>query len=96
MIPFTQYLRPDGRTRVVQVERPADIEALAQRCLAAGVRFEVEELMTLEASLAAVRDTPDGEIESLSIQVVPNGPEVLEATDRLIREAAARIAKEAA
>ena len=92
MIPFTQYLRPDGRTRRVTIERPPDIEALAQQCLAAGVRFEVEELTTGEASLEAVLTERDGEIESLSLQVVPNGPPVIEATDCLIREAAAQIA----
>lgn len=83
MIPFTQYLRPAGRTRVVRIDRPAEVEATAHRLIDAGVRFEAEVLTTGEVSLTA--EDRDG--EQLAIEVVPNGPGVSEAVDRLVAAA---------
>jgi hypothetical protein len=79
-IPFTQYLRPDGAKRDVSIERPPEIEALAQRFIASGGRFECEELRTGEASLTAVKYDRD-----VAIKVVPNGPAVLDAVDAVVR-----------
>jgi hypothetical protein len=90
-IPFTQYLRPHGRKAEVSVERPAEITTLAQQFIAMGGWFECEELSTGHASLTAcmlVDDEP-GDIE---IQIVPNGPEVPSAVDRLVRAAVANAA----
>lgn len=89
MIPFTQYLLPDGRKRQVGVERPPDIEALAERFIASGGWFEAEILTTGEVSLTAC-DTIDDEPQDIDIELAPNGPEVPEAVDRLIL----RISKE--
>lgn len=83
MIPFTQYLRPDGRKRETGIERPRDIEDAAQRFIASGGWFEAEELATGEASLTACREV-DGEPQDIAAEVVPNGPEVPAAVDRLI------------
>jgi len=84
MIPFTQYVRPDGRRRAVEVERSPEIEQLAEQFIAAGGRYECEELTTGHASLTAVH--PDCETGDCAIEVVVNGPAVPEAVDRVVRK----------
>jgi len=79
-IPFTQYLRPDGRKRDVTIERSPEVEALAQRFIASGGKFECEELRTGEASFTAVKYGRD-----VAIELVPNGPAVPAAVDRVVR-----------
>lgn len=81
MIPFTQYLRPDGRIRETGISRPADVEAKAQEILNAGYRFECEELHTKDVSLTIF--DPEAE-EDVAIELVPNGPAVPAAVDKLI------------
>jgi hypothetical protein len=87
-IPFTQYMRPDGRQVPVSVERPSDIETLAHSFIDAGGWFEVEHLSTGHASLTACW-VVDGEPQDIAIRVVENGPAVPSAVDELVREAAA-------
>jgi hypothetical protein len=81
-IPFTQYLRPNGRQVQVffQCQDPA-VADKAQRILAAGYRLECEELLTGEVSL-----TIGNEEEDLAWQLCPNGPEVPRAVSRLIMD----------
>ena len=78
-IPFIQYLRPDGRKRIGGFERPDKIVNLAQKIIDRGFRFECEHLVTGEISLTISNDEADHAIE-----IVSNGPEVLDAIDRLI------------
>jgi hypothetical protein len=78
-IPFTQYMRPNGRQVVVSIDRPAEIAAKAEKIIARGFRFECEHLTTGHASLTIADDRGDHAIE-----VVANGPEVPLAVDRLI------------
>lgn len=79
-IEFTQYLLPDGRKTNVWIERPQAVVDRAQRIRAQGFRFEVEMLSDMETvSLTITDDEMDHAIE-----VVPNGPAVPEAVDRLI------------
>ncbi len=81
-IPFTQYLRPNGRKVQVQFQcENADVAAKAQRILAAGFRLECEELMNGMVSLTIGNDEED-----LAWQLCPNGPEVPAAVHRLILE----------
>lgn len=80
-IPFTQYLRPNGRTAPVEIGRSAEVEQKAQEIMAAGYRFECEHLTTGHASLT-IHD-PRIE-EDVAIEVVPNGPGVPAAVDRLV------------
>lgn len=80
-IPFTQFLRPDGRQMVVTIERPAEIAAKAEKIMARGLRFECEHLTTGHVSLTIADDDGDHAIE-----VVENGPEVPAAVDRLISQ----------
>lgn len=85
-IPFTQYLRPDGRRVPVEISVSAGIYALARRVIDAGGCFEVEHLRGNYAWLtAAYRD------HDIAIRVVKNGPEVPPAVDALVIEAATRL-----
>jgi len=80
-IPFTQYLRPDGRRRSVEIERPEDIERKALQIIQAGYVFECEHLTTGHASFT-IADPVKG--EDVAIEVVPSGPAVPDAVDRLV------------
>lgn len=91
MIPFTQYLLPNGRRSHIEIERPADIEAMAERFMRSGGRFECEVLRDLETvSLTAARKV-DGEDQDIAIELCKNGPDVVDAVDQLVRNAAAYI-----
>lgn len=87
-IPFTQYLLPDGRKRPQWIERPAEIETLAARFIAAGGRYECEMLTTGEVSFTAVLDDDDPPV---AIEVCSNGPDVPGKVDDLIRNSVARL-----
>jgi hypothetical protein len=78
-IPFTQFLRPNGRRVGVRISRPEEVETKARAIMDAGYWFEVEELTTGHASLTVTSRDQDEMFE-----VVPNGPEVPPAVDRLI------------
>lgn len=83
---FTQYLRPDGRSRQTTIERSAQVAEKAKRIKAAGYRLECEVLGTGEVSFTVTDDEADHEIE-----VCSNGPDVPTAVDRLIEAAYKRI-----
>lgn len=78
-IEFTQYIMPYGRPQPVSIDRPDEIAAKAKAITDEGYRFECEVLSTGEVSLTVCDDDGD-----LDIEVVPNGPSVPEAVDRLI------------
>lgn len=80
-IPFTQYLMPDGRIRQIAIDRPKDICDKALDIIKAGYRFEAEMLRTGEISLTIFCIADE---EDVDIEVIPNGPEVPLAVDRLI------------
>jgi hypothetical protein len=81
-IPFTQYLRPNGRRTTVWFENDdPTLAAKATELQAAGFRFECEHLRTGHASFTIVHPSYDCD---LAIEVVPNGPPVVEAVQRLI------------
>jgi hypothetical protein len=81
---FTQYLRPDGRTRPMHIVRDEAMAALAEQIAARGYQFSVEELRTGEVSLTV--DPPPGTEDDAPVahEVVSNGPDVPLAVDRLI------------
>jgi hypothetical protein len=87
-IKFTQFLMPDGRQSPVTIARPTPIADLADAIAARGFRFECEMLPTREISLTITNDD-DGDV---AIEVVPNGPEVPQAIDRMIEKFAATLA----
>lgn len=81
-VPFTQFMRPNGRSKPVLIDRPDKIARKAKILIESGHRFECEELMTGLVSLTVVYDG-----ENIDIEVVSNGPEVPKAVDRLIERA---------
>ena len=83
-IPFTQYLRPDGRKRAVEFDVIGNVAEKAKAIIDHGWIFEVEELTTLEASLTVF--DPESEV-NVAIEVVRNGPPIVPAIDRIINEA---------
>lgn len=85
-IPFTQYMRPNGRPVPVSIERPDEISAVAERIRDRGYRFECEHLLTGHVSLTIAGPDDDEDIE-----VVTNGPEVPVAIDRMVKRFAAKI-----
>lgn len=85
-IEFTQYVLPDGRRKPVLIDRPDDVAQKARRIMDAGHRFECEILTTGEVSLT-IHNIEDE--EDVDIEVVPNGPEVPVAIDRMIERFAA-------
>jgi hypothetical protein len=88
MIPFTQFLMPDGRKTTVTIERPREIEEFAKAIMRRGYRFEIEMLSTGEVSMEIVRDVPDPDVDDLlANEICPNGPPVPEHVDKMIREA---------
>lgn len=86
-VPFTQFLRPDGRQQSVTIDRPTEVVEAAQQLIARGCRFEIELLRTGEVSMECCR-TVDGETQTLAMEIVANGPPVCDAVDRLVRDAA--------
>jgi hypothetical protein len=79
-IPFTQYMRPDGRTEQVDFECDDEAVALkADQIIAAGFRFECEVLTSNEVSLTI----SDGD-DDLAGELCQNGPEVPIAIARLV------------
>ena len=94
-IEFTQFLMPSGRPDQVWIERPNAIVKKAAEIRAAGFRFETEMLSDYRTiSLTIAGDNGD-----YAIEVVPNGPSVPEAIDRMISDfdpARAALAKESA
>jgi hypothetical protein len=83
-IPFTQYLRPNGQRVTVEIDRPAEIEQLAHQFIAAGGRYECEELTTGHASLTAVH--PNCDYGDCAIEIVVSGPKVPAAVDRVVQK----------
>jgi hypothetical protein len=81
-VPFTQYLRPNGRKVDVTIDRPDDIADKAFEIIAKGYRFECEQLTTGDVSF-----TIAGDDEDVDIELCFNGVEVPAAVDRLIERA---------
>jgi hypothetical protein len=88
MIPFTQYLRPDGRQIDTEIERPEEIEIQAHALISFGCHFDAEVLRTGEVSLTCERN---GDV--LAIRVCENGPPVLTAVDEVVAEATRLLAE---
>jgi hypothetical protein len=89
MIPFTQYLLPDGHTRPMEIDMPSDVEAAAKELLEKGCNFDAEILTTGEVSVTCELDE-----ELLSIAVCENDRSIFDAVEEIIRQATAVLAKE--
>lgn len=82
---FTQFLRPHGRTRLIDLDRPRAVEAKAQALLARGCHFDIEELSTGAIHMTIELDTLDDPV--IAVQLCKNTVAVLAAVDRLVDEA---------
>lgn len=80
-IPFTQYLRPNGRKKAVSVEVSPDIAEKARSIIAKGLCFECEVLMTDQVSFT-ITDPDEGDLD---VRVCFNGPGVVETVEDLVR-----------
>lgn len=86
-IPFTQYLRPDGRKTAVYISRSDEIEAMAQEVRARGYVFECEELSNGVCSFTVMGPVGHEDEADIAIELSRNGPGVPDAVDRLVRHA---------
>lgn len=80
-IPFVQYLRPNGRKRVVHIERPQPIVAKAVLLHAEGFCLEVE--LFLENMVSLTISDPELDLD-VAIIICRNNEEVPASVDRLI------------
>lgn len=84
MVTFTQYVLPHGRRREESIERPTEIEAIAERFIESGGRYECEVLTTGHVSLTAVKEV-GGEQQDVEIIVCDNDYHISERVDELVR-----------
>jgi hypothetical protein len=92
-IVFTQYLMPDGRKQRTEIDRPAEIEALAQQFIDAGGWYESEMLSDFTTISLTACFKVDGQPDDIEIVLCRNGPEVLDAVDNLVRKSIEWLAK---
>lgn len=87
-IKFTQFLLPHGRQKKIEIDRPAEIEALAAELAEDGNRFEIEMLNDYQTiSMTIEDDDEDGENIVRGMEIVENGPDVLAAIDKMVKAA---------
>lgn len=84
-IEFIQFMYPNASRVPVSIEMPEEIEKLANELKAEGCRFEIEALPGL--GIVNMDIQPPGGEGTFAVEVVPNGPEVVEAVTRLVRNA---------
>lgn len=81
VIELTQYIRPHGRKQTVYAPTSQAVEAMANRIVEAGFKFECEVLTTGEVSL-----TISSGHEDVAIEICQNGPEVQDTLSKLVQE----------
>lgn len=86
-IPFTQFLRPEGKPTLTYIDVPLEIELLAVRFIEEGGRFTSELLRDNVTVSLCAEFTIDGELQDIASTLAPNGPPVVEAVHQLVREA---------
>lgn len=82
-IPFTQFLRPNGQKRNIEIDMEKDLEKLAHELISNGYKFEIEELSTGAIHM----DCSRVDEEPLAVELCVNGPPVVEAVKKLILSA---------
>ena len=85
-IPFTQFLRPNGRQKPTVIDMPEETEGLAKTLVQAGCRFEIEELSTGMVNMECMLGD-----HCICGELCPNGPEVPGAVEKLVRAAYGRL-----
>jgi len=84
-IPFTQFLRPDGRRKDTWIDMPVEVELQARRFIEEGGSYTSEILPGNDVSLCA-EFTVDGERQDVVCIIVLNGPDVVAGVTRLVYE----------
>lgn len=87
-IPFTQYMRPDGRKNEGGFDRPEEVEAVARELLAQGVHFDAEVLSTGHLSLTAEKDDLDDPVLAIAVFMQESPANVSRRVDQLVADAA--------
>ena len=82
-IPFTQFLRPDGRKTSVSIDMPEEIELMATALIESGYKFEIEELSTGMVHMDCSTYGAEGPV---ALELCQNGPPVIAAVERLVRD----------
>ncbi len=81
-IPFTQYLRPNGKQVQVTIDRPFEVIQKAQAIMLKGFKFEIEELMNGMVSMTV--EKPYSDDGPIAHQICKNGPDVPVKVDQLV------------
>jgi len=93
LIPFIQYLRPNGHKTNISIKVDQITGDMAKKLINVGARFEVEELSTGMVSLEVINTNVDEDdlMFCLSGQLVPNGPGMKKAVVELVKQAHMRM-----
>lgn len=94
-VPFIQWL-PDGTSTGRAIERSAEVAREAAKFMAKGGRYAFVLRADDQAELVAgfaLDDSAKGEMLAIAEEVVPNGPEIGPAVDRLVAASVANMHK---
>ena len=72
-VPFRQYLRPNGRQKMIYITRPDQVEAQARHCINKGYRFEIEVLGNGWISMTSMYKDEE---KTVAIQIGPNDDKI--------------------
>ena len=86
MIPFVRT-QPNGTRVAIEIDRPAEIEAIAARFLRTGGRYQITILQNLRVMLAATIPTGEGNAEDMIVESVEttNDQALPKAVDDIVR-----------
>lgn len=84
-IKFTQFMRPDGQRKPVEIDAGDEVQGMADELAGAGWQFETEVLTT-----GAVHADCCNEDGQLGVALVDNGPGVPAAIAKMVSESWAR------
>jgi hypothetical protein len=91
VIPVIRKL-PDGSNRLEQVQRPKDVQILADRFLHLGGRYMAAVMSASEVKMVAALPAQDADdIVIVAEETAANGPGLVIAFDRLVRETNRRL-----
>ena len=84
-IPFTQFLRPTGDRRQTFIDMPHQVALMATRFIEEGGAYTSEMIRVGEVSLCA-EFTVNDERQDIVCLIAPNGPAIVDAVEKLVRE----------
>lgn len=91
MIPVIRKL-PDGTHRLEQVQRPKDVQVLADRFIHLEGRYLIAVMSEAEVRMVAAMPVKGKQdINIIAEETAPNGPGLVIAFDRLVRAANKRL-----